>query len=57
MPKVILRIGLLLGLAFIAQTALAQTAGEKLERKGDEIVVCGQLYHTTAPVKLWMDPE
>lgn len=30
--------------------------GEKLPRKGDEIVVCGQLYHTTAPVVLWMDP-
>ena len=29
---------------------------ERLERRGDEIVVCGQLYHTTAPVVLWMDP-
>jgi N-acetylmuramoyl-L-alanine amidase len=38
-------------------TALAAEVGEKIERKGDEIVVCGQLYHTTAPVKLWMDPE
>lgn len=30
--------------------------GEQLPRKGDEIVVCGQLFHTTAPVVLWMDP-
>jgi hypothetical protein len=30
--------------------------GERLRRLGDEIVVCGQLYHTTAPVVLWMDP-
>jgi N-acetyl-anhydromuramyl-L-alanine amidase AmpD len=30
--------------------------GERLERKGDEIVVCGQLFHTTAPVVLWTDP-
>ena len=30
--------------------------GERLERRGDEIVVCGQLYHTTTPVVLWMDP-
>jgi hypothetical protein len=30
--------------------------GEKLERRGDEIVVCGQLYHTTSPVVLWTDP-
>jgi hypothetical protein len=41
---------------------LAQTSGqgprvgERLERRGDEIVVCGQLYHTTAPVVLWTDP-
>lgn len=25
-------------------------------RKGDEIVVCGQLFHTGTPVVLWMDP-
>ena len=30
--------------------------GDRLPRVGDEIVVCGQLYHTTAPVVLWMDP-
>ncbi len=30
--------------------------GEKLARRGDEIVVCGQLYHTTTKVVLWTDP-
>lgn len=30
--------------------------GTRLERKGDEIVVCGQLFHTGAPVVLWTDP-
>jgi N-acetylmuramoyl-L-alanine amidase len=30
--------------------------GTPLERTGDEIVVCGQLFHTGAPVVLWMDP-
>lgn len=30
--------------------------GQKVERKGDEIMVCGQLYHTSAPVVLWTDP-
>ncbi len=30
--------------------------GEIVQRKNDEIVVCGQLYHTGAPVVLWMDP-
>jgi N-acetyl-anhydromuramyl-L-alanine amidase AmpD len=29
---------------------------EPLGRVGDEIMVCGQLYHTTAPVVLWTDP-
>lgn len=30
--------------------------GERLPRQGDEIVVCGQLFHTKAPVVLWTDP-
>jgi N-acetylmuramoyl-L-alanine amidase len=30
--------------------------GAELERTGDEIVVCGRFFHTTAPVVLWMDP-
>jgi N-acetyl-anhydromuramyl-L-alanine amidase AmpD len=30
--------------------------GEKLARSGDEIVVCGQLFHTTTRVVLWTDP-
>jgi N-acetylmuramoyl-L-alanine amidase len=30
--------------------------GEKLPRQGDEIMVCGQLYHTTTRVVLWTDP-
>ena len=41
-------------------TATAEDAkakvGERVERVGDEIVACGQLFHTTAPVKLWTDP-
>ena len=31
-------------------------AGRILPRSGDEIVVCGQLVHTGAPVVTWMDP-
>ncbi len=34
----------------------ASQLGERLPRVGDEIVVCGQLFHTTTPVVLWMDP-
>lgn len=30
--------------------------GQRLERTGDEIVICGQFYHTTVPVVLWLDP-
>lgn len=30
--------------------------GQRLPRVGDEIVVCGQLIHTGAPVVLWLDP-
>src|SRR3954467_11504525 len=32
------------------------SVGQKLARQGDEIVVCGQLYHTGTPVVLWTDP-
>ncbi|MCY3018409.1 MAG: peptidoglycan recognition family protein [Planctomycetota bacterium] len=28
-----------------------------MERAGDEIAVCGQLYHTGTPVVLWTDPS
>jgi N-acetyl-anhydromuramyl-L-alanine amidase AmpD len=33
-----------------------QKPGTLLPRAGDEIVVCGQLFHTGAPVVLWLDP-
>ncbi|MDR3636233.1 MAG: peptidoglycan recognition family protein [Isosphaeraceae bacterium] len=52
--------GVALALAFATASGPLRAAeprpGERLERRGDEIVVCGQLYHTTAPVVLWMDP-
>jgi len=52
---------LVVGLVLAAIGSYARAAGqpaigERLKRRGDEIVVCGQLYHTTAPVVLWMDP-
>ncbi|HEV3163196.1 MAG TPA: peptidoglycan recognition family protein, partial [Isosphaeraceae bacterium] len=31
--------------------------GEPVARRGDEIMVCGRLYHTTTPVVLWTDPD
>jgi N-acetyl-anhydromuramyl-L-alanine amidase AmpD len=30
--------------------------GEEVARTGDEIMVCGRLFHTGAPVVLWSDP-
>jgi hypothetical protein len=37
-------------------SAAAAEVGEPVARTGDEIMVCGQLFHTTAPVVLWTDP-
>ena len=34
----------------------ASRVGDPVARRGDEIMVCGQLYHTGAPVVLWSDP-
>ncbi len=39
-----------------ASCAGAPAPGAPLERRGDEIVVCGRLFHTGAPVVLWTDP-
>jgi N-acetyl-anhydromuramyl-L-alanine amidase AmpD len=50
------------GWLILVATAFASPAfaadrriGQGVERTGDEIVVCGRFYHTTAPVVLWMD--
>jgi len=44
----------LLLILFVVRSEAAEV-GEPLHRTGDEIMVCGQLYHTTAPVVLWTD--
>ncbi|MEO1495987.1 MAG: peptidoglycan recognition family protein [Planctomycetota bacterium] len=38
-----------------SSTCFAQI-GEPVARTGDEIVVCGRFFHTTAPVVTWLDP-
>jgi N-acetyl-anhydromuramyl-L-alanine amidase AmpD len=47
-------------LSFICVTQLlgcgASRPGARLARCGDEIMVCGQLFHTGTPVVLWTDP-
>ncbi len=35
---------------------VSSRVGSELPRQGDEIVVCGRLFHTGAPVVLWTDP-
>jgi hypothetical protein len=46
--------------AFFSATSRADEpsskVGERLPRQGDEIMVCGQLFHTTTKVVLWTDP-
>ncbi len=44
------------GPASFAADESGPKVGERVDRRGDEIVVCGQLFHTTTPVVLWTDP-
>jgi N-acetyl-anhydromuramyl-L-alanine amidase AmpD len=46
---------LLLGLALLSGCQLFNRPGRPLARKGDEIVVAGQLFHTGTKVVTWMD--
>ncbi|MBK9189582.1 MAG: N-acetylmuramoyl-L-alanine amidase [Phycisphaerales bacterium] len=47
---------LLVGLVLLLQFACASRVGERLPRRGDEIVIAGQYFHTGTPVVLWTDP-
>lgn len=51
---------IVLGMSGSRSTLRAQSEvpaiGTSVPRTGDEIMVCGQLVHTTAPVVLWTDP-
>jgi N-acetyl-anhydromuramyl-L-alanine amidase AmpD len=46
----------LLSAAVIGCQANRPRVAQQLDRKGDEIVVAGQLFHTGTRVVLWMDP-
>jgi len=41
---------------FVAGCSHQRPVGQRLDRKGDEIVVAGQYFHTGTPVVLWTDP-
>jgi N-acetylmuramoyl-L-alanine amidase len=47
---------LILSLLALTGCALFNRPGRPLARKGDEIVVAGQLFHTGTKVVTWMDP-
>lgn len=47
---------ILIGLSQVYSADQAPRPGTPLVRTGDEIVVCGQLFHTGTPVVLWNDP-
>src|SRR5579884_2964655 len=47
---------LALALLAVAGCQTAPKPGTMVQRNGDEIVVCGQFFHTGTPVVLWMDP-
>jgi len=51
-------LGLCLVLHPFPLQARAQTpaVGSRLERRGDEVMACGQLFHAGTPVVLWTDP-
>jgi hypothetical protein len=49
-------LALLLALTLAGCQRSQHNVGERLVRSGDEIVACGQLFHTGTPVVLWTDP-
>ena len=49
-------LSLLLPAFFLAGCANLSSPGKPEPRRGDEIVVAGQFFHTGTPVVLWMDP-
>ncbi len=60
-PMALAKLILALSLLAIAATTLFACAsvpkpGDVAPRRGDEIMVCGTLIHTGAPVVLWTDP-
>ncbi len=49
-------LSVVLASAALVFSGCATTPGKLSARKGDEIIVAGQLFHTGTPVVTWMDP-
>jgi N-acetyl-anhydromuramyl-L-alanine amidase AmpD len=50
------QIALIIALALLVVGCATPRPGTPLPRRGDEIVIAGQLFHTGTPVVLWTDP-
>jgi N-acetyl-anhydromuramyl-L-alanine amidase AmpD len=50
------RTAILLASGLLASCSSAGRPGDPLERSGDEISICGRLFHAGTPVVLWNDP-
>lgn len=51
-----LTLTLLVALGLFGSSGCSSPSARELSRTGDEIMVCGRLFHTGAPVVLWTDP-
>jgi N-acetylmuramoyl-L-alanine amidase len=51
-----MRVPLVCVIVLFASLSFAATPGTPAPRTGDEIVVCGQFFHTGTPIVLWLDP-
>lgn len=49
--------GFCVNLLVVLGSADEPRIGQEVKRAGDEILVCGRLFHTTTPVVLWTDPD
>ncbi|WP_435018009.1 N-acetylmuramoyl-L-alanine amidase [Tundrisphaera sp. TA3] len=49
-------LGLCLLLAAASSSAQEPKPGDPAPRRGDEMIVCGRLIHTTTPIVTWLDP-
>ena len=47
---------LLSAIALTTSCSSTPSVGARLERRGEEISICGQLFHIGTPVVLWTDP-
>lgn len=56
MMRVILTLVFLASICCVHVSADSPRLGDRVPRAGDEIIVCGELVHTTAPVVTWLDP-